>query len=125
MPYADHDVRREYDRQRKRAARRGCPTARPSLPPLPADYRLRKAEQVLELLQEQIKALRDDQSISTAERARTIGFLCSTVLRAIEAADLAGRVESLERLLRDGKDQSCTNDWAEVTQRSVQKSGCD
>lgn len=94
MPYRDPETRRAYDRQRKRAGRSDCPTGRPPLPPLPADYRLRKAEQVLELLQEQIQALRNDGDVSTAERARTIGFLCSTVLRASEAADLAGRVES-------------------------------
>lgn len=112
MPYRDPEARRAYDRQRKRTGRSDSPTGRP---PLPADYRLRRVEQVLELLQEQIQALRDDQTISTAERARTIGFLCSTSLRAIEAADLAGRVEALEQVLRQRREQVCTRqEWPEL-----------
>jgi hypothetical protein len=41
----------------------------------------------------------DDGELGTAERARTTASLCGVALRAIEQADLAARVEALERAL--------------------------
>jgi hypothetical protein len=54
---------------------------------------------VLAVIESQIEAVLDDSEVGTAERARTTATLCGVALRAIEQADLAARVEALERAL--------------------------
>ncbi len=44
-------------------------------------------------------AVLEDEELGTAERARLTATLAGVALRAIEAADLAGRVEALEHVL--------------------------
>ena len=44
--------------------------------------------------------MRADDSLSTVERARTIGYLAGVSLKAIEAGDLAARVEAVEATLK-------------------------
>jgi hypothetical protein len=61
---------------------------------------LRTASDVLGLLAEQIEAVRGDDSLTTVERARTVGYLAGISLRAIELGDLAARVEAVEAVLK-------------------------
>jgi hypothetical protein len=99
MPYRDPDQRRAYDREYKRTARTGDgPTPGQTHVPLP--FRLKTAADVLALLEEQVTAVRSDNTLTTVERARTVGYLAGISLKAIEAGDLAARVEAVEAVLK-------------------------
>jgi len=99
MPYRDPEQRRSYDREYKRTARTGGgPTPGQAVVPIP--FRLKKAADVLGLIEEQVGAVRGDDSLTTVERARTVGYLAGVALRAIEAGDLAARVEAVEAVLK-------------------------
>jgi hypothetical protein len=99
MPYRDPEERRAYDREYKRTARTGGgPT--PGQTRVPVPFRLKTAAGVLALLEEQVGALRADESLSTVERARTIGYLAGVSLKAIEAGDLAARLQAVEATLK-------------------------
>lgn len=99
MPYADADKAREYQREYRRLQRAGTTPSTP-LTTLPADFRLRKASDVLRLLEEQVEAVRADTSAGALEKARAVGYLASISLRAIEAGDLEARLEALEAVLK-------------------------
>jgi hypothetical protein len=55
---------------------------------------------VLALLAEQVNAVRSDVYAEPTERARTLGFLASLSLRAMESRDLTARLEAVERVLK-------------------------
>jgi hypothetical protein len=55
---------------------------------------------VLELLSEQVNALRADPLIDPVERARTLGLLAALALRAMDSRDLQARLEAVERVLK-------------------------
>ena len=55
---------------------------------------------VLAVLGEQINAVRADAYSDPGEKARTLGMLASVALRAMEAKDLAARLEAVERVLK-------------------------
>ncbi len=96
MPYKDPAKRRAVQRE-SQARRRGASTPRqPRPPPALEALRYRTAEDVLRLLNEQVEELREDRTLTTAERARVAGFLAGIMLRSIETQDLARRLEDLE-----------------------------
>jgi hypothetical protein len=68
-------------------------------------FRLQTAQDVIDLLQEQVEAVRGEKKAGTLEKARTIGYLAGIALKAIEAGNMAARVEMLEAVLkhRNGK----------------------
>ena len=100
MPYSDPDMQRAAKREHMRRRRAGG-TERGTLGPLVrGELRLRKAADVLAVLDEQVAAVLDDEELSTAERARLIATLAGVALRAIEASDLAARLEAVEQVLR-------------------------
>ncbi len=99
MPYKDPERQRAYQREHKRLERAGeCRTPGRTL--LPTPFRLRTARDVLALLEEQVAAVRDDPDVGTLEKARCVAYLAVAALRAIEAGDLAGRLEALEGVLK-------------------------
>ena len=98
MPFADPERRREYQRERARLRRAGRADA-PVKAELPEPVRIKTARDVLELLAEQINALRADLSLGTVERARCLGGLAGVALRAVETADLEARLAALEAAL--------------------------
>ena len=105
MPYRDPEQRRAYDREYKRTARTGGgPTPGQTRVPIP--FRLKTAADVLALLEEQVGAVRADESLATVERARTIGYLAGVSLKAIEAGDLAARLEAVEAVLKSRRSAS-------------------
>ena len=115
MSYANAEQQRTYQREYKRLKRAGsCQT--PGQTQLPTEFRLRTAEDVLELLAEQVVAVKQDQQVNTTERARTVGYLCGIALRAVETADMADRIEAIERALKQRKDNPpCGTSWPAVT----------
>jgi hypothetical protein len=99
VPYKDPARQQEYQREYKRLQRAGdCQTPGQTRVPLP--FRLKTAADVLALLEEQVAAVRGDETLATVERARTVGYLAGISLKAIEAGDLAARIEGLEAALK-------------------------
>jgi hypothetical protein len=115
MSYKDPQQQRTYQREYKRLRRAGdCQT--PGQTQIPADFRLHTAQDVLELLSEQVAAVRADNDVSTTERARTVGYLCAIALRAVETADMAERIDAIERALKQRKaNPVCETSWPAVT----------
>src|SRR5436190_15911755 len=107
MPYSDPDRARDYQRDYRRLRRSGDECTTPGTTPVPLPFRLQTAADVLALLEEQVAAVRDAPEAGVLEKARTIGYLAGVTLKAIEAGNLAARVETLEMVLKqrngDGK----------------------
>ena len=102
MPYKDPETRRDYQREYKRMQRAGSSqTPGQTLVPLP--FRLKTVHDVLTLIEEQVNAVREESEAGTLEKARAIGYLAGIALKAVEVADLSGRVEALEQVLRRRK----------------------
>jgi hypothetical protein len=107
MPFADHGRARDYQREYRRLRRAGDFCTTPGTSPVPLDFRLKTAADVIELIEEQVAAVRAEPAAGTLEKARTIGFLAGVALKAIEAGNVAARIEMLEQVLKqrngDGK----------------------
>jgi hypothetical protein len=107
MPFRDPDKTRDYQREYRRTRRAGDSCTTPGTTPLPLPFRLKTAADVLQLLEEQVEAVRTEKEAGTLEKARAIGYLAGVSLKAIEAGNLAARIEMLETVLKqrngDGK----------------------
>ena len=66
----------------------------------PAPKQLQTVQDVIDVLQEQVEALRAEPWVDTVDRARAIGYLAGIALRAIEAGNTAARLEALEAVLK-------------------------
>lgn len=97
MAYKDQEKRREYDRNYKRQRRAVgltvCQTS--NLEPV----RIKTAQDVLKLLEETLNEVRSTDGDALI-KARCIGFLASVTLKAVETANLEGRIEALEETLK-------------------------
>jgi hypothetical protein len=69
----------------------------------PPPRRLQTVQDVIDLLQEQVEAIRASPWSSTIDKARAIAYLAGVARRAIEAGVLAARVEMLEAVLNERK----------------------
>lgn len=98
MPYRDKEKQRAYNREWMRMRRAG-ESGTPGGTPLPLPFRLKAAEDVLRLIEEQVNAVREDKEAGTLEKARVIGYLASIALKAVEVANLEARIEVLEQAL--------------------------
>ena len=101
MPYKNPDrqkaAKAESARRRRAVGvelKRGTRT-----PIVSSEVRLETARDVLSAIERELEEVVGDSELGTAERARTVATLCGVALRAIEQAELAGRVEALERAL--------------------------
>jgi hypothetical protein len=104
MPFADRDKARDYQRSYRREQRAaGCTGAGTTLP---LEFRLQTAQDVIDLLQEQVAAGRADQEAGTLEKARVVGYLAAVTLKAIEAGNTAARLEALEMILKQRNGES-------------------
>jgi hypothetical protein len=100
MPFRDSERARKYQREYRRMRRAGDHCTTPGTTLLPPSFRLKTAADVLELLAEQVEAVRAEKKAGALERARVVGFLASVALKAIEAGNLAARIEMLEAVLK-------------------------
>jgi hypothetical protein len=100
MPYKDKDRQRAYQREYQRSKRMGSPTP-PASVELPAAFRLRTAQDLVDLVQEQIDAVRRDPVARPIEKARCVGSLVGVALRTLEQRDLTSRIEALEAILSE------------------------
>jgi hypothetical protein len=71
--------------------------------PVPA-RELQTAQDVIDLLEEQVEAIRHDSLAGPLARARAVGYLAGLARRAIETGKLADRLEMLERVLKQRKE---------------------
>jgi hypothetical protein len=104
MPYRDPGKARNYQREYRRTRRAGDLCTTPSTTLLPLPFRLKTAADVLHLIEEQVAAVRGEQEAGTLEKARTIGYLAGVALKAVEAGNLAARIEMLETVLKQRKE---------------------
>lgn len=102
MPFKNPERRREYQRDRARLRRAGRMEA-PAKARLPDAVRVQTAQDVLQLVGEQINLVRADPNLGTVECARTVGSLAGVALRAVETADLETRLAALETALKRRK----------------------
>ena len=100
MPFANPDRARQDQREYRRTRRSGDLCTTPCTSPVPIPFRLQTAQDVIDLLQEQVSLVRAEENAGAIEKARTIGFLAGVALRAIEAGNLATRLEALELALK-------------------------
>src|SRR5262245_18538892 len=100
MPYSNPDRERKYQRQYCRTRRAGDRWTTPVHRVIPIPFRLQTAQDVIDLLQEQISAVRGETNAGTLEKARTVADLASIALKAIETGHLAARIEMLESVLK-------------------------
>lgn len=100
MPYKDPEKQRAYNREWMRMRRAG-ESGTPGGTPLPSEFRISAAKDILNLLAEQIEAVKQDTQAGTLEKARCIGYLAGIALKAVEAAGLEARIEALERILNE------------------------
>jgi len=56
--------------------------------------------EVVAVIAEQVNTVRADPFADPSEKARTVGMLSGVALRAMEAKDLAARLEAVERVLK-------------------------
>jgi hypothetical protein len=70
----------------------------------PPPRRLQTAQDVIDLLQEQVEALRAERWAGAVPKARAIGYLAGISRKAIETGTLAARLEMLEAVLRQRKE---------------------
>jgi hypothetical protein len=96
MPYRDANRARAYQREYRRVRRAGDSCTTPGTTRVPVAFRLKTAADVLALLEEQVSAVRADPVAGTLEKARALGYLATVSLKAIEAGDLAARLEALD-----------------------------
>jgi hypothetical protein len=108
MPFADPNRARAYQRDYRRLRRSGDSCTTPGTAPVPVTFRLQTAQDVIDLVQEQVQAVRADPEAKTLEKACAVGYLAGITLKAIEAGNLAARLENLEAVLklRNGKGQA-------------------
>jgi hypothetical protein len=66
--------------------------------------RLQTAQDVIDLLQEQVEALRAERWAGAVQKARAIGYLAGIARKAIETGTLAARLAMLEAVLRQRKE---------------------
>ena len=95
MPFTDPEPTSSQAREYDGNGYRG-----PGTTQRPAPFRLQTAQNVIDVLQEQVEAVRADVEASAVEKARVIGQLASITLKAIEADNVAARLEALEVVLK-------------------------
>jgi hypothetical protein len=72
----------------------------------PPPRRLQTAQDVIDLLQEQVEFLRADPWADAVQKARAIGYLAGIARKAMETGTLAARLELLDSILRQRKEVS-------------------
>jgi hypothetical protein len=68
--------------------------------PPPTPRPLKTVQDVIDLLHEQIEAVRADSGVGALEKARAIGQLLSIAQRALQTGDVAAKLKLLEEVLK-------------------------
>jgi len=102
MPYKDPETQKAYQRQWQRQRRAGEP-GRFKVLRVTTPEEIRTAHALLNVLGGQIKEVLETSEGDVFMRARTVGYLIGIALRAVEVADLEGRIKTLENQIMGGK----------------------
>src|SRR5262249_33459494 len=103
MPYSDPERDPTYFPDYPRLRRAGDQCSTPVQPAVSLEFRLETAGDVIALVENQVQAVLDDADAGTLEKARCVGYLATVSLKAIDAGNLAARVEALEAVLKQRK----------------------
>jgi hypothetical protein len=103
MPFRDPEKARNYQREYRRTRRVVQDCTSSSTTQIPISFRLQTAQDVIDLLEGQISAVIEEGEAGTLEKARTIGYLATVALKAIEAGNIVARIEELEAILKRRK----------------------
>jgi hypothetical protein len=102
MGYKDPVKQKEYQRQWQRSRRAGS-TAKFKVIRLSSPDEIKTANALLTVLTGLIKEVLDTKQGDVFMRSRTAGYLISIGLRAVEVADMEGRITNLENKILGGK----------------------
>jgi len=102
MPYKDRSRQREYQRQWQRARRAGKVVGFKVLQ-ISSPEEIRTASALLGVLAGLIKEVLETKQGDVFMRSRTVGYLISIGLKAVEVADLEARLTNLENRICGGK----------------------
>lgn len=91
MPYRDPEKQREYKRNWQREKRERDRQERAE----GAGTQLQSPDDVLEVIEEQVDALRRDRRLRSTERAKAIALLTAQSLKVIEARDVGRKVAGI------------------------------
>jgi len=105
VAYADPERQRAYQREWVRLRNAGDRRT-PVRTELPVSFRLQTAQDILELLAQQVNAVREDANAGALEKARCVGYLAGIALRAVETAQLEARLTELENRLTSGGERN-------------------
>lgn len=113
MPFKSPDARNRNQRERRAEKRDrlgaenppggdgpdapGAPTAEPE--PV-APIAIRTAADVLAAIEEAVNMVRADRRAGPQVKARSIGYLAAVAMKALEARDVAARLEAIEKVLK-------------------------
>ena len=100
MPYRDSQRARDYQREYRRLRRAGDQSTTSCTAQVPVEFRLKTAQDVLRVVEEQVLEVQTDKNVGKIEKARCIGYLAGVALRAIEAGNMASRIEALEDVFK-------------------------
>jgi hypothetical protein len=122
MPYKDKEVQREYNREYQRQRRVGMggygthtnkrksqSQSCQSHSLFTTPYRIEKAKDLLRILEDALNSVREDDMITSLQRARALGYLVSMGIRIIETSNMEGRIEALEQILENRNENKHTN----------------
>jgi hypothetical protein len=73
------------------------------VPPQSSPRRLQTVQDLFDLLEEQVEAIRTQPWAGTLEKARAIAHLAGIARKAIEAGVVSARLEMLEKVLKNRK----------------------
>ncbi len=69
--------------------------------PFSASYRIRKAQDLLCVVEDAINAVPMDDLSTPLQKARALGYLVGIGIRVVESANLEQRIEALEQVLAE------------------------
>jgi hypothetical protein len=92
--------------RRIEALRKRCGGDRPRGPAQPPPRPLQTAQDLINLLEEQVEALRAAAWAGTVSKARAIGYLAEIARKTLETGKLASRLEMLELVLKERKGET-------------------
>lgn len=106
MPYKDANARRAFDRARKRrqasARQGGRAESVPSvivLDGVAGPVRLRRADDLIEILEDEIGRFRKSGDSTPSDRLRTVGYALGVASRLLEVGPIEQRIAALETML--------------------------
>lgn len=68
--------------------------------------RLSKPQHVKQLINDQINEIRKDETLTSQEKAKTIGYLSNILLKSLEMGDIAEKTEYIYKRLKEEEERN-------------------